>query len=67
MIFQCGLHDPLPIPLVVSKRPFSDLLPGQGELGTAGYSDDIGDWLAGEELFEGGGVGDFCCFGGFGV
>lgn len=36
-------------------------------MGTTGYSDGVGERLAWEELFECGGVRDFCCFGGFGI
>ena len=67
MILQTRLSDPVPVPVVVRNRPFSDLLPSQGELSTTGYADDVGEVFAWEERFEGGGVGDLGRFGGFGI
>ncbi len=53
--------------MVVRYWPFLDLLPSQGELGTACYADDVREVFAWEESFEGGRVGDLGRFGGFGV
>ena len=58
MIIQTGLQNPVPIPVVIGNLPFQDLLPSYRELSTTCYSDDFREVLAGEERFEGGGVGD---------